>query len=168
MKSLQLSLLALTFTGLFMASCKKETKVVPPNQNTTGLNARTLKVYDANGTNSATLRFQSSSKELLDHIALDQFDFTLVQTPTPGNSVNLSTTSLGNLDFSEKNVNREPADVNALQQSDQVVYVDIIPDSRNQPVSIEVKSKVADNSSDIVGNATQTLWPAGVQVFFHG
>lgn len=60
-------------------------------------------------------------------------------------------------DFSKKDVNREPADVNALQQSDRVVYVDSISESRNQPVSIEVKNKVLDNNSDIVGNATQTL-----------
>ena len=162
---LRLSLWALFFTGLFLCSCKKEAKVAPRNETITNLYARTLKVYDADGANSATLRFQSLSNELLESIALDMFDFTLVKTPTPAsdNLDNLSTSSLDTLNFSEKNTNRETSSVDELKQSDSVIYVDLVSDANTQSISIEVKNK-----SNNIANSTRTLYPSGVQVFFHG
>ncbi|MEO6001073.1 MAG: hypothetical protein ABIN89_29760 [Chitinophagaceae bacterium] len=170
MQVLKFSLLALSLSTLFLASCKKEAKVAPPEGNTTKLFARTLKVYNADGTNSATLRFQSLSEELLSSIALDKFDFTLVKTPaqSTGDLNNLSTTSQGTLNFSEKNTNREPGNGDVLQPSDKVIYINMVADAKTTSISIEVKSKKIDDARGNRDNSIQTLYPAGVQVFFHG
>lgn len=172
MKALKFSMYALFLTGVFLTSCKKETKVAKPDESTNKLYARTLKIYDADHINSATLRFQSSSNDLLAAMPLEDVDFTLVVTPEPSanNAADLTaSSSFGTVSLSERNTNQTPSSVDELQKSDKVIFVDLVSAPTSKSLSIEVKSKApANDSRTSRTSSVNTFYPPGVKMFFYG
>src|SRR4051794_15519351 len=96
--------IVLLFISFLIFSCsKKDAEMSPQNETpvpsqqkavkqdlsqlTNKLFDRAIKVYDAGNISSATVHFRSSSKELLASMPLENFEFTLVKTPTPSSNI---------------------------------------------------------------------------------
>ncbi|MEI6946532.1 hypothetical protein V9K67_04970 [Paraflavisolibacter sp. H34] len=175
MKAIPTSLLACLLLCLAVVSCKKNPDATSPSSpagnDQQELFARTLRVFDAGKSTTATLRFRSANKELLASMALDKFDFVLVNegatpmvAPAP---VNEQTTAMGGLALSAKGVNAVKNNRDELQASDSVVYVDLQSAVQTPSLSVEVRSKALRNPAAPIP-VEETLYPNGTRLFFHG
>jgi hypothetical protein len=186
MKRFRISLFALAFTGLFVTSCQKDdvkttpaaqTTVAPENTQNKPITAdkdaqlfeRSLKVFDAGKTIGATLRFKSANKELLAKMPVEQFEFKLTKAEAPGISQKKpASSSLGLANFSDQNANRQLQGKDELKNAKDVVYVDLVTDTKAEAMTVEIKSKALNGRQDKVDLTAAALFPYGTRLFFQG
>ena len=174
MKTSKFSFLILCLLWLFSTACTKKeaneitpiSKNSPDLQELVNMHQRSIVITDTDGQN-ATLRFSSTSKELLDKMPLNDFTFKVVETPASVlNQVDemaSSTSDLGQMNLSSKLARKNAAD--QFVKPTPVIWVDLVSNTKKQALSIEVESKAPTNQSNA---RTQTLYPNGTQVFFRG
>src|SRR6059058_3215138 len=85
MKNLIILLFGILLVSMHLTSCKKDAdqqvKLNTPAGNKENLFEKSITIYNADKTNSTTLRFRAASKEALENAALDKIEFTLVKNP---------------------------------------------------------------------------------------
>jgi hypothetical protein len=167
MRAINISVLALLLSAIFLPACTKEDPdaVVPSNGDSPKMHERTLAIRDLTGKQQATLRFRSTSRELLDQMPLEAFSFTIVAPPaTVDNQPGLSSSSPaeGSANLSQTYGNRKESPPGEVDPAAKAVWVDFVSNTKAEVLSIEVKQKTSPQGR------TQSLWLPGTQVFFHG
>ncbi|MDQ3290114.1 MAG: hypothetical protein M3Q05_02370 [Bacteroidota bacterium] len=182
MKTSKISFYTLCLLWLFFTACSKEdskdiapiNKKSPDLQQPANMHQRSISILDNDGKQNATLRFSSTSKELLENMPLNDFTFKIVETPaTVLNKVEgidpsgASTSEFGKMNFSNKLARKGGSTLTPDPKS--VIWVDLISkdkfQTKKEALSIEIESK----KPEIQSNArTQWLVPEGTQLFFHG
>jgi hypothetical protein len=158
MNALKISVFTLLLSGMYLTSCQKNQDQVAdtpansskaPDQNSIKIKEpeklfeRSVKVFDAAKTKSATLRLRASSQQTLDRMNLQDMEFTLVNTPanlqqqaSPGTSL-----KQGAALASKQGATRNVKSAEDLKIPDNAIVMDFPDAAANAPVSIEVSSK---------------------------
>ncbi|MEI6945861.1 hypothetical protein V9K67_01590 [Paraflavisolibacter sp. H34] len=158
MKALKLSVFALFASTMYLTSCQKNhdkemdtapavnsaraadqtLKIKEPEK----LFERSIRISDATNTRTAQLRFRAVNKETLDKLALDDLEIRLVNTPTsllqqpnPGKSSEKGAAMASRMGA------QRTATGNDVKIPENAVLVDLPLESKNTPVSIEVRNK---------------------------
>jgi hypothetical protein len=177
MKTLKFFIFQIVTLGIILSSCKNDSEVIPENNSANVMHERTLTIQDADRKESVALRFRSSSKELLDDMPIESFDFTLVKVSSP--AANNSVGQVSSSGSHEENYSLGSAhqkrdgdvgiqrptklsDSEPVKRPQNIVWVDLVSNKKNQSFSVEVKNKTSNN-----GRITSLL-PVGTEVFFHG
>src|SRR5690349_12596804 len=83
MKNLKILTFGALLIGIFITSCKKDVDQQPQQfastENQDNAVEKSVKIYNADKTNSTTLRFRAASKEILDK--MPNVEFTLATNP---------------------------------------------------------------------------------------
>jgi hypothetical protein len=164
MKNLKILTFGILLIGMSLTSCKKDAdqqfqnagnQQLQPDaqaQNKEKLFERSITVYNADKTNSTTLRFRAASKELLDKMPLDNTEFTLVKAPesapeAKGVDAPAISDDKGYSAFSGK-------DASQIQNTNEKqvlpkdgIMIDLPSLPKTKAFSIEVKSKTLNNSA---------------------
>jgi len=156
MKNLKILTFGILLAGIYLTSCKKEADRQPqqgtPPENTAKLFEKSLTIYNADKTNSTTLRFRSASKTQLDKMALENMDFTLVETPealteAPGLTAPTIAGEKGISSYSGKNATLSQSMSEKQVLPADAIQVDLPLESKTKPFSIEVKSRNLNNGT---------------------
>lgn len=139
-----------------LTSCKKDadrqTQQGTTPENKAKVFEKSLTVYNADKTNSTTLRFRAASKEQLDNMALENMEFTLVKTPesaTEATGVAAATIpgDEGSSVFSNKDASPSQSTTEKQVLPDDGIQVDLPFELKTKPISIQVKSKDLNNGT---------------------
>jgi predicted DNA binding CopG/RHH family protein len=154
MKNLKILTFGILLVG--MASCKKDVDQQLQNganqqlqqdalaQNKGKLFEKSITIYNADKTNSTTLRFRAASKEQLDKMPLANLEFTLVKTPESStNATDVTASNIaGDEGYSASSRKDAAQNTNARQGApEDAIQVDLPFESKTESVSIQVKSK---------------------------
>ena len=191
MKKLTSLSFGILMVSLSLTSCKKEADLQPeqtsPPQNDQQVFERSLTVYNADKTNSTTLRFSAASKELLNDI--DNTEFTLVETPEADDEAGIPATKIttdddGSSDYSKGDVSKLDAalpnvsqpnasqPIAGLPNGSQLnsranekpvlpeggIQIDLPVEMKTKSFSLQVKSK--DLNKSTTSSATQQVAPS--------
>jgi len=156
MKNLKILAFGILLAGMNLTSCKKDVDQQLQNganqqlqqdaqiQNKGKLFEKSLTVYNADKTNSTTLRFRADSKEKLDKMQLENLEFTLVKTSESAtNATDVTASNIaGDEGYSASSRTGAAQNTNARQGSpEDAIQVDLPFEPKTESVSIQVKSK---------------------------
>jgi len=150
MKNSKIIIFSILLVGIYLTSCKKDAdqqlQQGTPAGNKEKLFEKSLIIYNADKTNSTTLRFRAASKELLDKMPLENTEFTLVETPdsaTEATGVAAATipSDEGSSGYSNKDASMLQSTNEKQVFPEDAIQVDLPFAPKTKPISIQVKSK---------------------------
>jgi len=164
MKNLKIFSFGILLIGMCMTSCKKDADQQFQNagnqqrqpddlaQNKEKLFEKSITIYNADKTNSTTLRFRAASKDQLDKIPLDNLEFTLAKTPesapeAKGVDAPAISDNAGYSDYSNTAASQIQNANEKLASPQKGIQIDLPSWSKTKPFSIEVKSKTLNNTA---------------------
>jgi len=161
MKNLKIPMFGILMACLYLTSCKKDADLQhqqdTPAENKEKLFEKSLPVFNADKTNSTTLRFRAASQELLDKMQLENTEFTLVETPVLTNEAARPATRStggdeGSANYSDKDASPLNASLPNSSNEKQVlpedaIQIDFPLEPKTKSFSLEVKTKGLNNGT---------------------
>lgn len=154
MKNLKVFTFSILLVGMHLTSCKKDAdqQLQPgtPAGNKEKLFEKSLTIYNADKSNSTTLRFRAASKVQLDKMALENIEFTLVEIPVSATeATGMAASTLpgdeGSSVFSNKDASQSQSTNEKLVLPEDGIQVDLPFEPKTKSISIQVKSKDLNN-----------------------